>query len=59
MYDGTQAAQVYAAALDFVKNRKPELEKHLTKNIGFAVSLGIQRPRIFAMLILRLMLRLA
>lgn len=37
MHDGAKADLVYAAAAEFIKNKKPELEKHLTKNIGFAV----------------------
>jgi nucleosome binding factor SPN SPT16 subunit len=37
MHDGAKADLVYAAAVEFIKNKKPELEKHLMKNIGFAV----------------------
>ncbi|KAJ7632236.1 FACT complex subunit SPT16 [Roridomyces roridus] len=33
--DGVSARDTYQAALDFVKEKKPELEKHLPKSIGF------------------------
>ena len=38
MRDGVTAKDVYAAAVDYVKGRKPELEKNFVKNIGFGVS---------------------
>lgn len=38
MHDGAKTDGVYAAAIDYIKAKKPELEKHFSKNIGFAVS---------------------
>jgi nucleosome binding factor SPN SPT16 subunit len=35
------ARDIYQFALNYIKERQPELEKHLVKNIGFAVCLGI------------------
>ena len=37
MRDGVAANEVYAAAVDYVKAKKPSLEKNLVKNIGFGV----------------------
>ena len=35
--DGTIARDVYQHALAYVKEKKPELEKHFVKNIGHGV----------------------
>ena len=35
--DGAVARDVYVHALNYVKEKKPELEKHFVKNIGFGV----------------------
>lgn len=37
--DGITAREVYQHALSYVKEKKPELEKHFVKNVGFGVSL--------------------
>ncbi|KAH6918778.1 FACT complex subunit SPT16 [Coprinopsis sp. MPI-PUGE-AT-0042] len=37
--DGVQAKEVYQHALDFVKERHPELEKHFVKNLGFGIGM--------------------
>ncbi|ELU40200.1 FACT complex subunit SPT16 [Rhizoctonia solani AG-1 IA] len=36
--DGTPAKDVYAHAISYIKQKKPELEKYFTKNVGFGVS---------------------
>lgn len=36
--DGVVARDVYQHALSFVADKKPELEKHFVKNVGFGVS---------------------
>jgi nucleosome binding factor SPN SPT16 subunit len=36
--DGAIARDVYQRAVDFVREKKPELEKHLPKTLGFGVS---------------------
>ena len=36
--DGAVARDVYNHAVAYIKERKPELESHFVKNIGFAVS---------------------
>jgi nucleosome binding factor SPN SPT16 subunit len=50
MRDGVIAKDVYATAVDYVKAKKPELEKNFVKNIGFGVShaahLCCRSPRI-------------
>jgi Nucleosome binding factor SPN, SPT16 subunit len=38
MKDGASAREVYHHALSYVKEKKPELEKHFVKNVGFGVS---------------------
>ena len=38
MKDGVAARDVYLHAVDFVRERKPELEKHFAKTVGFGVS---------------------
>jgi len=38
MHDGAKADVIYAAAVEFIRDKKPGLEKHLTKSIGFAVT---------------------
>jgi nucleosome binding factor SPN SPT16 subunit len=35
--DGVMANEVYNAALDYVKKKKPELEKHFPKNVGYGI----------------------
>lgn len=37
MKDGVTAREVYQHALSFVKEKKPELEKHFVKTIGHGV----------------------
>ena len=43
--DGVAAREVYQHALSYVKNKKPELEKHFVKNIGFGVNLCADRVK--------------
>lgn len=38
MTDGVPARDVYQHAVNFIKEKDPELEKFFVKNIGFAVS---------------------
>ena len=35
--DGAVARDVYLHAISYIKEKKPELEKHFVKNIGFSV----------------------
>lgn len=35
--DGVASRDVYQHALNFIKEKKPDLEKHFVKNIGFSV----------------------
>jgi nucleosome binding factor SPN SPT16 subunit len=37
---GISTRDVYHAALAFVKEKKPELEKNFVKNVGFGVGLS-------------------
>ncbi|QRV75255.1 SPT16-general chromatin factor (subunit of the heterodimeric FACT complex) [Ceratobasidium sp. AG-Ba] len=37
--DGTPAKDVYAHAMSYIKQKKPELEKHFAKNVGFGMGL--------------------
>lgn len=37
--DGVACKDVYAKALSYVKSKKPELEKHFVKNIGYGIGL--------------------
>lgn len=37
MKDGAVARDVYMHAVSFVREKKPDLEKHFVKNIGFSV----------------------
>ncbi|KAF8350878.1 FACT complex subunit SPT16 [Amanita rubescens] len=39
IHDGVSARDIYQFALNYVKERQPELEKHLVKNIGFAMGI--------------------
>jgi nucleosome binding factor SPN SPT16 subunit len=39
MTDGTSARDIYQRALDYVREKKPELEKHFPKTIGFGVGI--------------------
>ncbi|KAF8303076.1 FACT complex subunit SPT16 [Clavulina sp. PMI_390] len=39
MHDGAKTEDVYTAAVDYIKSKKPELEKHFPKSIGFAMGL--------------------
>jgi nucleosome binding factor SPN SPT16 subunit len=41
--DGISARDAYQAALSYVKEKSPELEKHFQKNIGFGVSFFLYR----------------
>lgn len=38
MKDGVPAREVYQHAISYVKDKKPELERHFVKNVGFGVS---------------------
>jgi len=38
MKEGTKIKDVYARAMDFIRNKRPELEKKFVKNLGFGVS---------------------
>ena len=38
MHDGIPAKDVYHHAVSYVQKHKPELVKHIPKNIGFGVS---------------------
>jgi nucleosome binding factor SPN SPT16 subunit len=38
MKEGVQAREVYQHAISFIKEKKPELEKHFVKTVGFGVS---------------------
>lgn len=42
--DGAVVKDVYAKALRYVKEKKPELEKHFLKNVGFGVGLETKDP---------------
>jgi len=42
--DGVVVKDVYAKALKLVKDKKPELEKHFLKNVGFGVGLETKDP---------------
>ena len=44
MTNGATARDVYNHALSYVREKKPELEKHFVKNIGHVVSLFVVRP---------------
>ncbi|KAK4995032.1 FACT complex subunit spt16 [Elasticomyces elasticus] len=37
--DGVQAKDVYGKALNLVKSKKPELEKHFLKNVGYGIGI--------------------
>ncbi|KAG8735431.1 FACT complex subunit spt16 [Ceratobasidium sp. 414] len=37
--DGTPAKDVYTHAVSYIKQKKPDLEKHFTKNVGFGMGL--------------------
>lgn len=39
MKDGVSCRDVYQHAVDFVKQKNPDLEKAFVKNLGFSVSL--------------------
>ncbi|KAI5983780.1 FACT complex subunit SPT16 [Pisolithus albus] len=39
MKDGVTAREVYQRALEFIKDKKPELEKHFVKNVGSVIGL--------------------
>ena len=43
MKDGAVTKDVYMHALTYIREKKPELEKHFVKNIGFGVSI-MKRP---------------
>ncbi|KAI3400100.1 hypothetical protein diail_4330 [Diaporthe ilicicola] len=42
--DGAVAKDVYNKALGYVKSKKPELEKHFVKNVGFGIGLENKDP---------------
>ncbi|KAM7191452.1 transcription elongation complex subunit [Naviculisporaceae sp. PSN 640] len=42
--DGAVVKDVYAKALKYVKEKKPDLEKHFLKNVGFGVGLETKDP---------------
>ncbi|KAK2615761.1 hypothetical protein N8I77_002490 [Diaporthe amygdali] len=42
--DGAVAKDVYSKALSYVKSKKPELEKHFVKNVGFGIGLENKDP---------------
>ncbi|KAK0614179.1 transcription elongation complex subunit [Immersiella caudata] len=42
--DGVVVKDVYNKALSFVRSKKPELEKHFLKNIGFGIGLETKDP---------------
>lgn len=42
--DGAVAKDVYNKALSYVKSKKPELEKHFVKNVGFGIGLENKDP---------------
>ncbi|KAF2643508.1 SPT16-domain-containing protein [Massarina eburnea CBS 473.64] len=35
--DGVTAGEVYSTALDYIKKKKPELEKHFPKHVGYGI----------------------
>jgi nucleosome binding factor SPN SPT16 subunit len=37
MHDGVAAKEIYGEMLSYIQKHKPELVKHLPKNIGFGV----------------------
>ena len=37
--DGITAKEIYNKALDMVKSKKPELEKHFVKNVGYGIGI--------------------
>jgi len=39
MRDGVKFRDIYAKALAFVRNKRPDLEKHFVKNIGFGIGI--------------------
>lgn len=42
--DGMAAREVYAKALGIIKSKKPELEKHFLKNVGWGIGLENKDP---------------
>ena len=44
MKDGVTGRDVYQHALSYVKDKKPELEKHFVKNIGHGASVFRRSP---------------
>jgi nucleosome binding factor SPN SPT16 subunit len=42
--DGVAAKDVYNKALSYVKSKKPELEKHFLKNVGYGLGLETKDP---------------
>lgn len=47
MKDGVTARDVYHRALEYIKEKKPELEKHFVKNVGSAVRIIIHRASLY------------
>lgn len=44
MKDGVSCRDVYQHAVDFIKEKNPDLEKAFVKNLGFSVSLKLFFP---------------
>jgi len=42
--DGVTTRDVYQHALNFIKEKKPDLEKYFVKNIGFSVRTPFDNP---------------
>ena len=42
--DGVTTRNVYQRALNFIKEKNPDLEKHFVKNVGFSVRPSRQSP---------------
>jgi len=47
MKDGVTAREVYHRALEYIKEKKPELEKHFVKNVGSAVRMITHRASLY------------
>ena len=42
--DGVVAKDVYQHALDYVRDKSPDLEKHFVKNVGFSMGIEFRDP---------------
>lgn len=47
MKEGTKIKDVYSRAIDYIRNKRPELEKKFVKNLGFGVSIIYLKQRRF------------